>query len=65
MSSKVLEKLQNTNRGIALMELETITVFSTVVDERSYRLKNITAKNVKNIFHLVWPNSFSARSSAS
>jgi hypothetical protein len=49
MSSKVLEKLQNTSRGIALMELETITVFSTVIDERTSRLKNITAKNVKNI----------------
>lgn len=32
--------------GNTLMELETTTVYSTVVDDFNWRLKNITAKNV-------------------
>jgi hypothetical protein len=33
--------------GNTLMELETTTVYSTVVDNLNWRLQNITAKNVK------------------
>jgi hypothetical protein len=33
--------------GNGLMELETTTVYSTAIDNLNWRLKNITAKNVK------------------
>jgi hypothetical protein len=33
--------------GNGMMELETTTVYSTAIDNLNWRLKNITAKNVK------------------
>jgi len=47
--------------GNGMMELETTTVYSTAIDNFNWRLKNITAKNVKlcTSFHDFCPNSFS------